>query len=69
VYCVSLTLPLQTYRFGNWTAGGGLNWPSQGLYMRRNNLQGHAKSTIEINPQEKLLDQFKTLHNIPTVYL
>jgi len=41
VYRVSPTLPLQTYRFGNWTAGGGLTWPSQGLYMRRNKLQGH----------------------------
>jgi hypothetical protein len=40
VYRVSPTLPLQTYRFGNWTAGGGLTWPSQGLYRRRNNLQG-----------------------------
>jgi hypothetical protein len=41
VYRVSPTLPLQTYRFGNWTARGGLTWPSQGLYMRRNNLEGH----------------------------
>ena len=40
VYRVSPTLPLQTYRFGNWTAGAGLTWPSQGLYRRRNNLQG-----------------------------
>jgi hypothetical protein len=41
VYRVSPTLPLQTYRFGNWTAGGGLAWPSQGLYRRRNNLEGY----------------------------
>jgi hypothetical protein len=40
VYRVSPTLPLQTYRFGNWTAGGGLNWPSEGLYTRRNNMKG-----------------------------
>ena len=40
VYRVSPTLPLQTYRFGNWTAGGGLTWPSKGLYRRRNNLKG-----------------------------
>ena len=40
VYRVSPTIPLQTYRFGNWTAGGGLTWPSQDLYRRRNNLQG-----------------------------
>ena len=38
VYRVSHTFPLQTYRFGNWTAGGGLTWPSQGLYTRRKNL-------------------------------
>jgi hypothetical protein len=40
VYRVSHTLPLQTYRFGNWTPGGGLTWPSNGFYFRRNNLQG-----------------------------
>ena len=40
VYRVSPTLPLQTYRFGNWTAGAGLTWPSQHFYRRRNNLQG-----------------------------
>ena len=40
VYHVSPTLPLQTYRFGNWTADGGLTWPSQDLYTRRNNLTG-----------------------------
>jgi len=31
VYRVSPTLPLQTYCFGNWTAGGSLAWPSQSL--------------------------------------
>jgi hypothetical protein len=41
VYRVSPTLPLQTYRFGNWTAGDSLTWSSQGLFRRRNNLQGH----------------------------
>jgi hypothetical protein len=40
VYRVSPTLPLQTYRFGNWTPGGGLTWPSKGFYHRRNSLQG-----------------------------
>jgi hypothetical protein len=40
VYRVRPTLPLQTYRFGNWTPDGGLTWPSQGFYQRRNNLQG-----------------------------
>jgi len=40
VYRVSPTLPLQAYGFGNWTAGGGLTWPSQGIYMRRKNLKG-----------------------------
>jgi hypothetical protein len=40
VYHISHTLPLQTYRFGNWTAGGDHTWHSQGLYRRRNNLKG-----------------------------
>ena len=40
VYRIKPALPMQTYRFGNWTVGGGLTWPSQGLYWRRNNLQG-----------------------------
>jgi hypothetical protein len=41
VYRISPTLPLHTYSFGNWTAGGGHTWPSQDLYRRRNKLQGH----------------------------
>ena len=49
VYRVSPTLPLQTYRLGNWTAGGGLTWPSQGLYMRRNNLEGHTIQAAHVN--------------------
>jgi hypothetical protein len=50
VYRVNPTLPLQTYRFGNWTAGGGgLTWPSQGLYRRRNNIQGNNLRTVHIN--------------------
>jgi hypothetical protein len=49
VYRVSPTLPLQTYRFGNWTAGGGLTWPSQGLYMRRNNLNGQIIKATHLN--------------------
>jgi hypothetical protein len=40
VYRVGPTLPLQTYRFGNWSPGSGLTWPSQVLYYRRKNLQG-----------------------------
>jgi hypothetical protein len=40
VYRVRPTLPLQTYRFGNWSPGGGLTWPSQGFYQRRSNLHG-----------------------------
>jgi len=42
VYRVSPTHILQTYGFGKWTAGGDLKWHSQGLYRRRNNLQGHT---------------------------
>ncbi|PNF32646.1 hypothetical protein B7P43_G15054 [Cryptotermes secundus] len=51
VYRVSPTLPLQTYRFGNWSPGGGLTWPSQGFYQRRNNLQGHViRATYKSEP-------------------
>jgi hypothetical protein len=49
VYRVSPTLPLQTYRFGNWTAGGGLTWPSQGLYTRRKNLNGLTIQATYLN--------------------
>jgi hypothetical protein len=56
VFRVSSTLPLQTYCFGNWTAGGGLNWPSQGLYTRRNNLQGHTIRVTQLQVKESLLD-------------
>jgi len=49
VYRVSPTFPLQTYPFGNWTVGGGLTWPSQGLYRRRNNLQGHIFRAAHVN--------------------
>jgi len=40
VYRVNSTLPLHTYRFGNWTPGGGLTWPSEAFYVRRKNLKG-----------------------------
>jgi hypothetical protein len=46
VYCVNPTLPLQTYCFGNWTAGGGLTCPSQGLFMSRKNLKGFTIQAI-----------------------
>jgi hypothetical protein len=49
VYRVSPTLPLQTYSFGNWTAGGGFTWPSQGLYRKRNNLQRHTIRAAHVN--------------------
>jgi hypothetical protein len=40
VYRISSDLPLETYHFGNWTSYGGLTWPNDGFYQRRNNLQG-----------------------------
>ncbi|XP_021923390.1 probable glutamate receptor [Zootermopsis nevadensis] len=49
VYRVSPTLPLQTYRFGNWTPDGGLTWPSRGFYHRRNSLQGLVLKTAVID--------------------
>jgi hypothetical protein len=49
VYRVSPTLPLQTYLFGNWTAGGGLTWLSQDFYMRRKNLKGLTIQATRLN--------------------
>jgi hypothetical protein len=49
VYRVSPTLPLQMYRFGNWTAGGGLFYTSQGLHWRRNSLHGHIIRAAHVN--------------------
>ncbi|XP_021923388.1 probable glutamate receptor [Zootermopsis nevadensis] len=40
VYRVSPTLPLQTYRFGNWTPARSPTWPSTNFLLRRSNLQG-----------------------------
>jgi hypothetical protein len=62
VYRVSPTLPLQTYRFGNWTAGGGLTWPSQGLYRRRNNLNGNV---IQVTRR----DVSRNLFNMRQIYV
>ena len=56
VYRVSPTLPLQTYCFGNWTAGGGLTWPKEGLYMRRKNLKGLTIQTTRINVRGNLYE-------------
>jgi hypothetical protein len=65
VYRVSPTLRLQTYRFGNWTAGGGLTWPSQGLYRRRNNLKGHVIRATHVNACRNLFDMRKIqLHSV-----
>jgi len=54
VYRVSPTLPLQTYSFGNWTAGGRFTWPSQGLYSRRNKLKGLTIQATRLNVRGKL---------------
>jgi hypothetical protein len=56
VYRVSPTLPLQTYRFCNWTAGGGLTWPSEGLYRRRNNIQGHINRAAHVNVSQNFFN-------------
>jgi hypothetical protein len=56
VYRVSPTLPLQTYRFGNWTAAGGLTWPSQGLYSRRKNLNGNVIQGTRLNVSRNLFN-------------
>ena len=54
VYRVSPTLPLQTYSFGNWTAGGGLTWSSHGLYMRRKTLNGFTIQATHLNVRENI---------------
>jgi hypothetical protein len=56
VYCVSPTLPLQTYRFGNWTAGGSLTWPSQGFYIRRKNLKGLTTPATRLSVRRNLYE-------------
>ena len=61
VYRVSPTLPLQTCRFGNWTAGGGLTWPSQSLYTRRKNLKGHTIQATELSVSEDFYDMWNAL--------
>ena len=40
VYRVKAKLPLQIYRFGNWSPEGGLDLSVASFYDRRNNLQG-----------------------------
>jgi hypothetical protein len=45
VYRVKASLPLQTYRFGHWTAHGGFVCTPVGLYHRRNRLNGAVLNT------------------------
>jgi hypothetical protein len=54
VYRVSPTLPLQTYRFSNWTAGGGLNRHLEDVYTRRKNLKGFTIQATQLNVRGKL---------------
>jgi hypothetical protein len=54
VYRISSTIPLQTNRFGNWTAGGGMAWPLQGFYMRRKNLNGLTIQATKLNVNKNL---------------
>jgi len=56
VYRVSPTLPLHTYSFGNWTAGGGLTWPSEGFYVRRKNLKGFTIHATHLSVRGNLYD-------------
>ncbi|KDR16868.1 hypothetical protein L798_08610 [Zootermopsis nevadensis] len=49
VYRVSPSLPLQTYRFGEWTQRGGMICVSVGLYQRRTGLQGAVLKTAVKN--------------------
>ena len=45
VHRVKASLPLQTYRFGHWTAHGGLISAPVGLYQRKNRLNGAVLNT------------------------
>jgi hypothetical protein len=45
VYRVSPSLPLQTHRLGNWTAGGTVYWSTESFYERRKTLQGIVLKT------------------------
>jgi hypothetical protein len=45
VYRVSPSFPLQKYRFGTWSAGGGLICTDDGFYQRRDNLKELALKT------------------------
>ena len=56
VYRVSPTLPLQTYCFGNWTAGGGLSRHLQDFYLRRKNLNGLTIQATHLNVRGNLYD-------------
>jgi hypothetical protein len=49
VHRVKASLPLQTYRFGHWTAHGGLICAPVGLYQRRNSLTGAVLKTAVKN--------------------
>ena len=53
VYRVSPTLPLHTYSFGNWTAGGGLTCFLKNFYMRRKNLNGFTIQATRVNVSRK----------------
>jgi len=56
VYRVSPTLPQQIFRFGNWTAGGGFTWTSQGFYRRRKNLKGLIIQATRLNVRGNLYE-------------
>jgi hypothetical protein len=45
VHRVKDALPLQTYRFGHWTAHSGLICATVGLYQRRSRLNGAVMNT------------------------
>jgi hypothetical protein len=55
-YRVSPTLPLQAHAFGNWTAGGGFTWTSQGFYRRRKNLKGLTIKATHLNVRGNLYE-------------
>jgi hypothetical protein len=51
VYRIAPSLPLQSYRLGNWTPDAGISWPTQYIHSKRNKLHGLVLKTgvIEVS--------------------
>jgi hypothetical protein len=59
VYRTGPSLPLQSYRLGNWTPGEGIAWPTQYIYSRRNKLHGLVLKTGVIEVRALQVDNYR----------